>query len=166
MRALCLALLLAPAAAIARDPSPPAKDGCALDIDGREGVVRTGDVEVRPGDPPRDVVAIDGAVHVRSGATAKDVVAIGGPVVVEKGGTVRGNVSVIGGDVRVAPGARVEGTASAVGGRIDAPAGAVAGKQSNVSIEVDGHPLAARIADEVRASMKRSGCRIRIHESD
>ncbi len=167
MRALALAALLVPAVPLASGPAPSSPErGCAVSVDGREGKVRTGDVEVAKGEPPRDVVAIDGAVRVRAGAVARDVVAIGGSVVVEKGAVVRGDATAVGGDVRVDDGARVEGGANAVGGRVHAASGAVVGKRSAVSVEVDGQPLAARILSELRAGLAGTRCRVEVDEDE
>ncbi len=154
---------LSPAAALARDSG---SDGCSIRVDGPEGIARSGDVEVRPGDPERDVVAIGGSVRVTSGATARDVVAIGGSVIVEKGGVVRGNASALGGELRAEKGARIDGDASAVGGRLEAPAGVVHGKRSSVHVEVDGQPLAARIAKEIRAGMRGHHCDVQVKDDD
>ena len=123
-------------------------------------------MEVRPGDPERDVVAIGGSVRVRSGATARDVVAIGGAVIVEKGGVIRGDASAIGGELRAEKGARIDGDASAVGGALKAADGVVRGKHSSVNVDVDGEPLAARIAKEIRAGLRGHRCGVSIEERD
>ena len=162
--ALLLALAaLVPAAALAHDPGP---DGCSIRIDGRDGIARSGDIEVRPGDPERDVVAIGGSVRVKSGATARDVVAIGGAVIVERGAVVHGNASALGGELRAEQGARIDGDASAVGGSLKAADGVIRGKRSSIHVEVDGQPLAARIAKEIRAGMRGHRCKVDVHAEE
>lgn len=55
-----------------------------------------------------------------------------------------------------------EGSASAVGGSVDAPAGAVAGERSSLTVELNGEPLATRILEGIRAGLAGAECDVRV----
>jgi hypothetical protein len=155
MRALsCLAVVL-PALALA-DPareavaSPEraapeaAPRGCSLDVLTRESLVRSGDIEVSPGEAPRDVVSLNGRVRIKAGAVVKGVVALGGEVVVEEGAVVKGDAVALGGKLDVAPGAIVEGNATSIGEGITRGDGArIGGNRASIRTELNGANLAA-----------------------
>jgi hypothetical protein len=170
MRSLgLLALLAAPALAEA----PPAavageeRAGCSVHLSSGARLVRTGDVEIAPGDRARDVVALRGHARVKAGAEAGEVVALGGDVIVEDGATVRGDAISFGGDVRLATGARVEGRATSVGGRLHLAEGAViVGDRAHVRAEVNGRDLAARLVEGFASVLGALDCRLEIHEAD
>jgi UDP-3-O-[3-hydroxymyristoyl] glucosamine N-acyltransferase len=162
MRPTLLALLfLVPAAALARPGEADRR--CQVDVVSDDGIVRTGDVEVGPGDSHREVVALDGRVRVKAGATVEDAVAVGGDVVVETGAVVRGDATAVGGDVEVKTGGRVEGDATSVGGEVRAAEGAeIRGDRSTVRARVNGRDLSAYVTAKVREKLDDADCRIEV----
>jgi hypothetical protein len=160
---LALAASLVPALALAGSDG---ERGCSVRVDTRDGLVRSGDVEVRRDDPVRDVVALHGRVVVRAGATVDDATAIGGDVVLEEGAVVRGDATSIGGHVKLAERARVRGDATALGGAIELAEGArILGGRSALTAQWNGEPLASRLLEQLDGALD-GDCRIEIRGDD
>jgi hypothetical protein len=147
------------------EPAPPSSPACSIDVLTRDRLVRSGDVEVGPGEPPRSVVSLDGRVRVRSGAVVKDVVALGGEVVVEKGAIVEGDVTALGGGIEIAPGAKVAGSATAVGGGVASAGGAhIGGNRASIRADVNGANLLAVVVAGIGSLL--GSCGVVEQESD
>jgi len=108
----CLALLAAPASALARQ-EPGSEREHRHDQDVRVHV--GGDVTVAEGERTRqDAIAILGSVRV-DGEVDGDVVAIGGDVLLGPHAIVHGDTTVVGGQIREQPGAQLLGGRNQVG---------------------------------------------------
>jgi hypothetical protein len=93
-----------------------------------------GDVEVRPGESARDIVAIRGSIKVAAGAEVRDAVAVLGSVILEPGALAR-EVVAVGGDVKLGPGAEIARDAVAVGGSVERdPTSEIGGETVSIGI--------------------------------
>lgn len=100
-----------------------------------KGQVKTGNVNIGPGERKRDVVALRGNVRMQAGSSARQVTAVLGSVELEPGVTVDREVVAIGGDVHVSPGAHVGADAVSIGGQVIIdPGGTVDGEEVAVSV--------------------------------
>ncbi|MDY7231052.1 polymer-forming cytoskeletal protein [Hyalangium rubrum] len=154
-----VSLLALPALADDTDKKEPEpKVRCAIHSKNGSRAVQGSDLIVKAGEKIKDAVAIDGNITIRKGAVVEDVVVIQGKVTIEEGAEVKGDVIALGGDLVLKGKARVDGDVVALGGslRMDEDA-SVGGKQSSLSINLNGKDLARSFVDK---ALENSDCRL------